>query len=88
MAKGSSFTSRELLIRIDERQQQICREIKEIKESLLKKVDLDEDYEEMKDRVSQLWDWKNRVLGWATAAGAIASIAYNLLEKVISVYAR
>lgn len=86
--QSNGFTNKELLIRIDERQQNLCREVAEIKKILSEKVTKDEDYEQMVKRVDELWDWKNRTIGVATAAGAIASLVFNIVQKLITVYAK
>lgn len=88
MPEQNNFTNKELLIRIDERQQNLCKEVAEIKKILSEKVDFDEEYKEMARRVNELWDWRNKVLGMATMAGAATSLVFNLVLKVISVYAR
>ena len=67
----SNFTNKELLVRIDERQQQIMREIKDMKRSLQGKVANDDDYKDMKEKVYDLWDWKTKVIAQVTIVGAI-----------------
>ena len=76
MAGKSSFTSRELLIRIDERQKVICREIKEIKEVLTHKVDNDEDFQQLVNdvRINRAWRiYVSGAFGVITAVLALAS---------------
>ncbi len=78
-----TITQKELLIRIDERQRQMSADIAELKTILCGKVNDDKEYQTLKQRVSELWDFKNRSLGYAAGAGAIASFVYQLIDKVL-----
>ena len=75
------ITQRELLIRIDERQKQMSLDIKILKDNLEKRVPLDNDYLDICKKVNNLWDWKNKTMGYAAGAGAIASIVFNLFQR-------
>ena len=77
MTPTNGKTNKELLIRIDERQQQILKDVSAIKKQLSSKVDNDEDYAEVKHRVEGLWDWRNKVLGTTVIIGAAAGAAIS-----------
>ncbi len=78
-----NITQKELLIRIDERQRQMSADISHLKTILCGKVDDGSEYQTMKQKVNELWDFKNRALGYAAGAGAIASFVYQFIDSVI-----
>lgn len=77
------MTNKELLIRLDERQKTIFNKLGDIEKKLNGKVDHDEDYAEMKNKVTKLWDWKNKVEGKAAVLGALAGAIAALVMKLI-----
>jgi len=81
--KTENFTQRELLIRIDERQKQMSEDIASLKACVEGKVSLDGDYEDIKDKVGKLWDWKNRTIGYAAGAGALASLVFEVIKTFV-----
>ena len=84
MTKNSKdFTQKELLIRIDERQKQMSKDIRELKKKICDKVPNDDDYKSMKQRVDELWDWKNKAIGIAAASGAAASLVFSFVENFL-----
>jgi hypothetical protein len=83
MTEKLDFTQKELLIRIDERQRQMATDLGELKTLLCDKVDDGSEYQTMKQRVNELWDFKNRALGYAAGAGAIASFVYQFIDSVV-----
>lgn len=78
-----TITQKELLIRIDERQRQMSADLNELKTILTGKVDDGNEYQTLKQRVNELWDFKNRALGYAAGAGAIASFVYQFIDSVL-----
>lgn len=78
-----TITQKELLIRIDERQRQMSADLNELKTILTGKVDDGNEYQTLKQRVNELWDFKNRALGYAAGAGAIASFVYQFIDNVL-----
>ena len=82
------MTQKELLIRIDERQRTIFKKLGDIEKKLNGKVDHDEEYALMKNRVNKLWDWKNRIEGKAVVlgalAGGVAAFVLRIAEKKFS----
>ena len=80
---NESITQRELLIRIDERQRQMAEDIASLKACVEKKVSMDGDYEDIKDKVCKLWDWKNRTVGYAAGAGALASLIFEIVKTIV-----
>ena len=83
MTKTNGLSNKDLLIRIDERQQQIRCDITEIKKELCKKVPDDDDYHLMKKKVDKLWDFKNKTVGYAACAGGTASLIFEILKSVL-----
>ena len=80
----SNPTNKDLLIRIDERQQRVLEDIIAIKNNLERKVNNDDEFKTMKEKVDKLWDFKNKMLGYGAGAGAIASIVINVIEHVLN----
>ena len=81
-------TGHELLIRIDERQEAMSKQLNTICGKVDKKVDDDKDYQEIVNKVNSLWDSKNKMIGWMVGAGAtggtIASIIKSLVSDVLA----
>lgn len=82
MKNGKDATSKELLIRIDERQHKIQSDLGDIKASLKDKVD-SKDFKELKGEVNTNTNFRNRAIGYATGAGALAAVAFELINKWI-----
>lgn len=80
--KTSEMSNKELLVRIDERQKTLRDEVKEIKTIIERKVDVDDEYKEMKRKVNVLWDRMNWMIGYGAAGGAIAYIVAKIFEHV------
>lgn len=80
--KNGNTTNKELLIRIDERQKRISKDIKRLNGGLAHKVSDDDDYKDLKLRVTKLWDWRNRTMGYAAGAGAVAGLVFNIVIRV------
>ena len=82
------LTDHDLLIRIDERQVSISRKITDLCDILKFKVNNDEEYKEMVRKVDNLWDSKNKMIGWMVGAGAsgglISTLIKNLVEGVFA----
>lgn len=77
-----------LLIRIDERQKEMSKDISDIKENLSCTVRNDKNYEIMCSKVSTLWDDRNKVLGWmlgaGVAGGGITTLLSGFLKTVFA----
>lgn len=80
--KSSELSNKELLIRIDERQKVLRDDVKAIKEVLVSKVDIDDDYIELKHKVNVLWDRMNWMIGYGAAGGAIAYVFAQILQHL------
>jgi len=78
------ISDHDLLTRIDERQAGIIDKLREICGSLNKKVDKDDEYLELKKRVDNLWDSKNRMIGWMLGAGASGGLVAGILRALVS----
>ena len=82
------LTDHDLLIRIDERQVTMNKKITGLCDSLHEKVDDDSDYRAMVGRVSNLWDSKNKFIGWMIGSAGIGGIAGALANQIKEVLAR
>lgn len=85
MTKQSSEQSLDniLLVRIDERQKEMCKDLDEIKQSLKTKVSDGKDYQDMSKKVDTLWDDRNKVLGMVIAAGMLGGTFPLLLQGLV-----
>lgn len=81
MAKKSDFTNKELLIRIDERQQAMYKRVATIEDCLTKKVET-KDFSEYCEKVEKLWDERNRLVGLILGAGTAGGLASKGLELI------
>ena len=43
------------------------------------------DMDELEKKVEDLWDWKNRVIGFAIAAGALSGTIGGVIANIFSV---
>ena len=84
----SQMKDRELLIRIDERQAGMSKKIANLCDTLSLKVNNDEKYKEMVGKVDNLWDSKNKVIGWLIGSAGIGGIAGALANQIKEVLAR
>lgn len=83
MSTKSKTSDRELLIRIDERQQIIKAKVEGIEKCVARAVTIDNDeYKEMKARVDNLWDSKNKMIGWMIGAGAAGGSIVTILRTI------
>ena len=55
----------------------------EIKQKLNCMVPNDSEYKELKFKVDNLWDSKNKLVGWLLGAGVIGGTASNLLSSLV-----
>ena len=76
-------TNNKLLIRIDERQQIVLKDIKDIKYKLDCKVEDNPDYHDMKDKVYRMWDDRNKMIGYMIGAGIVGSGITSLLSGAV-----
>ena len=68
----------------------IANKVETIKETVVKienKLDCmvpnDSEYKELKFKVDNLWDSKNKLVGWLLGAGVIGGTASNLLSSLV-----
>ena len=78
----------DLLLRIDERQKNILGKVSSLCEQLDKKVDYDADYQEIVRKVENLWDSKNRMIGWMLGAGIAGGTVSTVLKSIVEVLAK
>jgi hypothetical protein len=78
---------RELLIRMDERQQSLLQSISELKLMLVNKVDNGPEYKELVAQNKVMWDLKNKAAGYIAtitiAIGIVVTLVTNWLVKVL-----
>lgn len=80
------MTNKELLIRIDERQQWLTHKIKDICNKMEGKVDI-EDFKPYKAKTEALWDNQNKAIGWVIAGatgGGLVQLAEILVTNVFA----
>lgn len=82
-SESFNLSEKELLIRIDERQRQMSELLQDVRHSLLLKVENNEEYHELQKKVDSIWDWKNKITGYAIAAGAAAGLVMTLIERFV-----
>lgn len=74
-----------LLIRIDERQQQMYKSVDRINKKLDCKVDNDKNFKDMEEKVNNLWDSKQRMVGWMLGAGVAGGGISQILSTLVKV---
>jgi len=82
-------SNNDLLIRIDERQKEMSKDISSIKDGLDHKVDNDIAHEKRVKRIDTLWDDRNKLVGYMLGAGVAGGGTVSLLAGAIKfVWAR
>jgi hypothetical protein len=89
-------TNETLLIRIDERQKEMSKKLDNISNGLSNKIDCEEfeqfknkEFKELKDKMSTLWDERNKLIGLLLACGIIGGTTGAMIKQVVSsVFAR
>lgn len=84
--ESKDLTNKELLIRIDERQQGLTHKIEDICNKMEGKVDI-EDFKPYKVKTEALWDNQNKAIGWVIAGatgGGLVQLAGILVTKVFA----
>jgi hypothetical protein len=76
-------TNSDLLIRIDERQKEMSKDILSIKQNIDCKVDNDNVYEARGKKIDTLWDDRNKVIGYLMGAGVIGGVTSNILGGLV-----
>ena len=78
----TQMTQRELLIRIDERQQNLYKVVQSIEKKVDKKVNVS-DYLKTEEKIDILWDLKNKVVGMTIVIGAVAGAIAAVLKDFL-----
>jgi len=76
-------TGHELLIRIDERVKSMSINMDDLCTQVDKKVSNDDDYQDIVKKVNNLWDMKNRMIGWMVGAGIASGTTVTLLKDLV-----
>ena len=76
-------TGHELLIRIDERVKSMSINMDDLCTQVDKKVSNDDDYQDIVKKVNNLWDMKNRMIGWMVGAGIAGGTTVTLLKDLV-----
>jgi len=79
----STLTGHDLLIRIDERVKSMSLSMKSLCSQMDEKVNDDIDYKEMVSKVNNLWDIKQRMIGWMIGAGVAGGTTVTLLKDIV-----
>ena len=74
---------RELLIRIDERQKAMTDSLARIELTMTSKVDNNQDYKDLVNKVTAMWDLKNKTMGIIAAWSAIIAIASAVIIEYL-----
>jgi len=61
----------------------IKKGVEKISNSLDYMVKNDDEYKEMKNKVDDLWDSKNRMIGWLLGAGIVGGATSSVLQDII-----
>jgi len=77
-------TQNNLLIRIDERQKEMARDMSIINNKLDLMVLNNEEYKDLKRKVSTLWDERNKLIGWMLGAGLVGGTTGALFKQLVS----
>lgn len=80
---NSKVADRELLVRIDERQQAMLQSVNRIEFAMAAKVENNQDYKEMVNKVTAMWDLKNKAMGYVAAWSAFIAIAAAVLVEYV-----
>lgn len=76
-------TNSDLLIRIDERQKEMSKDIADINKKLGCFVAKDDEYKDMSQKVDTLWDDRNKIIGYVLGAGAVGGTLPLLIQSII-----
>lgn len=80
---NKQLSDKELLVRIDERQKEMCKDLDEIKQSLKTRVVNDDNYQSLTKKVNTLWDDRNKVLGVMLGAGLAGGATSVVLQNIV-----
>lgn len=82
------ITDHDLLLRIDERQAGMQSQLNSINKKFETVVQSDDDYKRMVAEHKNLWDSKNKMVGWMIGAGmtggGIATVVGKLVTDVLA----
>jgi len=76
-------TNKELLILLNYRLGKLEDKVGSICGNLESKASLN-DMDELEKKVEDLWDWKNRVIGFAIASGALSGTIGGVLANILT----
>jgi len=77
-------TNKELLILINYRVGKLEEKVGSLCDNVGKKAAI-KDMEELEEKVDDLWDWRNKVIGFSIAAGAVSGTIGGMLANFFSV---
>ena len=76
-------TNKELLILINYRVGQLEEKVGGLCDNVGKKAAI-KDMEELEEKVADLWDWRNKVIGFSIAAGAVSGTIGGVLANLLT----
>ena len=82
----SKTSDHDLIVRIDERQSNMMDKMTALNKKMDTMVPNDSEYQEIKFKVDNMWDSKNKMLGWMVGAGisggGIGAILTGVIKQV------
>jgi len=79
----SAKTNKELLLLLNYRLKMVEEKLKDLCSSVNNKTNI-ADTKDLEERVNNLWDWRNKVIGFSIAAGAVSGTIGGVLANILT----
>ena len=79
----SAKTNKELLLLLNYRLKMVEEKLKDLCSSVNNKTNI-ADTKDLEKRVDTLWDWRNKVIGFSIAAGAVSGTIGGVLANILT----
>ena len=79
----SAKTNKELLLLLNYRLKMVEEKLKDLCSSVNNKTNI-ADTKDLEERVNTLWDWRNKVIGFSIAAGAVSGTIGGVLANILT----
>ena len=79
----SAKTNKELLLLLNYRLKMVEEKLKDLCSSVNNKTNI-ADTKDLEERVDTLWDWRNKVIGFSIAAGAVSGTIGGVLANILT----
>ena len=76
-------TNKELLLLLNYRLKMVEEKLKDLCSSVNNKTNI-ADTKDLEERVNTLWDWRNKVIGFSIAAGAVSGTIGGVLANILT----